>query len=119
MKLNTFESNVTSELTECSTGLIENAVTLLDIPSSDLRTEIKAKLLEIVSTFIETEVPEAAEVIANRLDGLPLTEVMNMILYANTPEYMANHSQTIYSGVGAPSLDNSMLALGRPADDIE
>lgn len=42
-----------------------------------------------------------------------------MILYANTPEYMANHSVSIYTDTGAPSLDVNMLLLGRPADDIE
>lgn len=42
-----------------------------------------------------------------------------MIAYANTPEYMMNHSQSIYTDSGAPSLDVNMLSLGRPADDIE
>jgi len=117
-ELNTLDTNVTSVIEACATPVILNSATLLDIPDEQLQDELRAKLLEVISTYIEPNM-EVAQVIASRLEPLPLAEIQRMILYANTPEYMANHSVSIYTDTGAPSLDVNMLLLGRPADDIE
>lgn len=111
--------NVTTELTECATSYIANAPYLKHIPDATLVDEIRTKLLDITTTYIEPNNYEVAQVIASRMEDFPLAEIQRMILYANTPEYMANHSQTLYTGVGVPTLDANMLSLGRPANDLE
>jgi len=115
-ELNPLDGNVTTELAQCQSS--HKSATVEDIPDEELRNAIEAKILNITLAHIESD-PESAEIIASRLFALPLSEIQRIILYANTPEYMEIYAESLYSGMGVGSLDSHVLALGRPADDLE
>ena len=115
-ELNPYDTNVTAELATCQSS--HSSATPSDIPNEELRAKIRAKLVTIILAHIESD-PTSAETIADRLFDLSLSEIQRIILYANTPEYVELYADSLYSGIGAGSLDTSVLSVGRPADDLE
>lgn len=95
---------------------MENSATLDDIPDEELQKAYKAKILEIMTNIYG---PEDAEVLAPRLHSEPLPAIQQFIELGNTPEYVENHGESLYSGLSAGSLDTHMLSMGRPAGDLE
>ena len=116
-ELNFFDPTVAAALGECAESIIASAATVDDIPDEQLKEEIKAKMME-VGTLMSPDDPESAELLASRLLTLPLLEVMNTILYANTPEYAEKYLESLYS-TDIAAMDMSIMAVGRPANDLE
>lgn len=102
----------------------EAAARVADIPDEALGAEVEAKLLEVATLVLgledpPTTDPDVVELIASRLLVLPLPEVQEIILYGNTPEYRAKYLRSILTDGGNDPMDAHLLALGRPAKDLE
>lgn len=116
-ELNLFDGNVSAAIEECYSSLIANSATIEDIPDEGLRDEIRAKILE-VTMHIESD-PEAAAILASRLEYLPLYDIVQFIQLGNTPEFMAKYNQTLYSGQSVIAMDLDILEFGRPGGGLE
>jgi len=106
------------ELTECVADLAEDWATIEDIPDGDLKKAINAKLLDI-TTIVKPFDPELAGLYASYLSTLPVIVVQNIILCANTPEYRDVCLPTYFSDEIIVSLDDHVVALGRPSGGLE
>lgn len=128
-ELNFYNENATAEFEECAESFITNSATVNDIPDEALKQSVLEKLTQVVLKIInaggididleQMTAEELAGTLAPRLGDTPLSTVQSLIVYANTPEYFELYNHTLYGGGGTISLDNSMLKLGRPADDLE
>ncbi len=105
------------EIQECQASTGESA-TLADIPDEGLREEVRAKIVEIILKYYESDVGNA-ETIASSFEALPFTTLQSFIVSANTPEYMEKYADELYYGGETKFLDLEILALGRPAASLE
>jgi plasmid replication initiation protein len=117
-ELNFFDGNVSAAIEECYSSVIANSATIEDIPDEGLREEIRAKILEVTIAHIESD-PEAAAILASRLEYLPLYDIVRFIQLGNTPEFMAKYNQTLYSSQLVIAMDLDILAFGRPGGGLE
>ena len=106
-----------NEILECQASVGESA-TLADIPDEGLREEVRAKIVEIILNYYDSDVGNA-ETIASGFDSQPFTSVQQFIVDANTPEYMEKYADSLFSGVGPGFLDSGILTMGRPAASLE
>mmetsp|Transcript_18713 Transcript_18713/g.29375 ORF Transcript_18713/g.29375 Transcript_18713/m.29375 type:complete len:273 (-) Transcript_18713:1110-1928(-) len=119
-ELNVFDENTMSEMLACIGPLSENSATIADIPDEKLRESFKAKLLEI-ATAMANQIGNAdyADVLASDFLALPLSDVQNLIVFTNTPEYRDQYLQSLLFGGTGNVLDFDVLVLGRTADGLE
>ena len=116
-ELNFYDNNTMNEILECQATVGESA-TLADIPDEGLREEVRAKIVEIVLNYYDSDVGNA-ETIASGFDSLPFASVQQFIVNANTPEHMEKYADALLNGVDPGFLDLEVLALGRPAASLE
>jgi len=117
-ELNFFNGNVSAAIAECYSSVEANSATIEDIPNEGLRDDIRAKMLEITIVYVESD-PEAAAILASRLEYLPLSKILQFIQLGNTPEFMAKYNQTLYSSQSVNAMDLGILAVGRPGGGLE
>jgi hypothetical protein len=106
-----------NEISECRASIGESA-TLADIPDEGLREQVRAKIIEIILKYYDSDV-DNAETITSRFDALPFRSIQQFIVSANTPEYMDKYADDLFYGVESKFLDLDILALGRPAASLE
>ncbi len=99
-------------------GVRGESETLADIPDEGLREEVRAKIVEIILKYYESDVGNA-KAIASKLEALPFTSIQHFIVHANTPEYMVKYADELLYGEESNFLDLEILALGRPAGSLE
>jgi len=120
-ELNMNNRNVSTAVQSCLQEISANAATPNDLPSEELRNAIRAKLVSIAADVPGegNENGALAETYADRWMGLALKEVVDLIMYANTPVYREKYLPSFISGVGTLPQDTHLMALGRPGGDLE